>query len=474
MPQQMSEQSLLRTATVLAALKQKKLAIYEPYDKQAIFHALGAYKRERCLMAGNQLGKTLSAGMELSFHTTGIYPEWWTGKRFPSPQLWWAANTNNETTRDGPQTMLMGETGSWGTGTIPASCITKKPTMSRGFPDLIDTLLIKHITGGNSVIQFKGYDQGVKKFAGRTLSGGLWLDEEPPKDVYSECLARISATDGIIMLTMTPLLGISDVVGYFFPEPNTDERALIQFEIYDVNHMDDEMKAKRVAAYPDHERDARTRGYPMLGEGRVFAVPQTAFECKRFEIPSHFRQIGGIDFGYGDHPFAGAKAAYDSETDCLYITNTHKDHDPKPPMHVAALKAWGDDLIFHWPHDGHRQWGDSGPVADVYKHAGLKMYREHATFKSGGYSPEAAVTHILSRMQTGRFKIFEDLTDLFLEISMYHRKDGKLVQKKDDILSAVFKIMMMLRFARVPIGHHGKLIEVGTSWDEFGGDEYGT
>lgn len=417
---------------------------------------------------------TLSAGMELSYHTTGLYPDWWEGKRFPAPQLWWVANTNNETTRDNPQRVLMGEVGEWGTGTIPASHIARKPTMSRGFADLIDTLLIKHVSGGNSVIQFKAYDQGRKKFQGRTLTGGLWLDEEPPEDVYTECLARLTATDGIVMLTMTPLLGLSDVVGYFFPEPNTKARSLTQFEIYDVGHLDDEEKAAKVEAYPAHERDARARGYPMLGEGKVFAIPQSAFECQRFELPSHFRQIGGIDFGYGDHPFAAVRCALDPDSDCLYVVNTHKDHDPKPPMHVAATKAWGNDLTFHWPHDGHRQWGDSGPVADVYRHAGLKMWREHATFRTGGYSPEAAVTHVLSRMQTGRFKIFEDLTEIFQEIATYHRKDGKLVQKKDDILSAVFKCMMMLRFARAPV-LHGAVMEVQTDWDELAvGDDYGT
>jgi phage terminase large subunit-like protein len=340
--------------------------------------------------------------------------------------------------------------------------------MSRGFADLIDTMFIKHVSGGNSVVQFKAYDQGRKKFQGRTLDGGLWLDEEPPADVYTECLARIAATDGIIMLTMTPLLGLSDVVGYFFPQPNTKARSLTQFEIYDVGHLDDEEKVAVIESYPAHERDARARGYPMLGEGKVFAIPQEAFECKHFDIPSHFRQLAGIDFGYGDHPFAAVRCALDPDTDILYVCNTHKDRDPKPPMHVAAVKSWGDGLIFHWPHDGHRQWGDSGPVAEVYRQAGLKIWREHSTFREGGYSPEAAVTHVLSRMQTGRLKIFGHLDDLFQEIATYHRKDGKLVQKKDDILSALFKCIMMLRFARTLDRHHDKLLDVQTDWDETG------
>ena len=56
---------------LLALLEEKKrrkegnkLADYRAYAKQAEFHANGAHFRERLLMAGNQLGKTWSAGFE--------------------------------------------------------------------------------------------------------------------------------------------------------------------------------------------------------------------------------------------------------------------------------------------------------------------------------------------------------------------------------------------------------------------------
>lgn len=48
------------------------LAAYQPYPKQAEFHAAGATHRERLLMASNQTGKTLAAAMELTMHATGI------------------------------------------------------------------------------------------------------------------------------------------------------------------------------------------------------------------------------------------------------------------------------------------------------------------------------------------------------------------------------------------------------------------
>ena len=36
-------------------------------------------------------------------------------------------------------------------------------------------------------------------------------------DVYGECLIRTASTNGIIMLTFTPLLGMSEVVMSFLP-----------------------------------------------------------------------------------------------------------------------------------------------------------------------------------------------------------------------------------------------------------------
>src|SRR5215475_12923227 len=66
------------TAEKTRRLTENKLAYYKPYPKQIEFHASPA--RERLLMAGNQLGKTLAGGYEAAMHATGIYPEWWTGR----------------------------------------------------------------------------------------------------------------------------------------------------------------------------------------------------------------------------------------------------------------------------------------------------------------------------------------------------------------------------------------------------------
>jgi hypothetical protein len=40
---------------------------------------------------------------------------------------------------------------------------------ARGIPDLLDTIKVKHVSGGTSVIGLKTYASGREKFQGETL-----------------------------------------------------------------------------------------------------------------------------------------------------------------------------------------------------------------------------------------------------------------------------------------------------------------
>ena len=192
------------------------------YAKHLEFFEAGAKYRERCFMAANRVGKTLGAGgYESAAHLTGEYPKWWPGRRFDQPGRWWAAGKINETTRDIVQATLLGGVQRGGkkhfdgTGVIPGEALGSV-TWKQGVSDLVDTIKVRHTSGGWSVLGFKSYNQGRGSFEGTALHG-IWLDEEPPLDVYGECLIRTATTDGIIMLTFTPLAGMSEVVMGFLP-----------------------------------------------------------------------------------------------------------------------------------------------------------------------------------------------------------------------------------------------------------------
>ena len=193
-----------------------KLALYKPYNKQKDFHAAGKDNRERLFMAGNQLGKTVAGSMEWAMHLTGKYPEWWEGRRFTKPGRYWAAGESGVSTRDTVQKLLVGppeREEEWGTGSIPFKDIVDTQR-GRSAPDGLDSIVVKHLSGGSSTLLFKSYEQGRAKWQGETLDG-VWMDEEPPASIYTEAMTRTNATDGIVIITFTPLRGMSEVVRMF-------------------------------------------------------------------------------------------------------------------------------------------------------------------------------------------------------------------------------------------------------------------
>ena len=197
----------------------------ELYVKATKFFEAGRKYNERCAFGSNKSGKTTMGSYETTLHLTGLYPPWWVGRRFETPTVGWACNNTNIDCRDINQFELLGMPNQVGTGMIPAACIinTKaKPSV----PDAFETVYVRHVSGGQSMLQLKAYEQGREKFQGRNIHF-IWADEEVPADIYSEMLMRIVTTNGIIYLTYTPLHGLTAVTRDFFTySVNIDELPL--------------------------------------------------------------------------------------------------------------------------------------------------------------------------------------------------------------------------------------------------------
>lgn len=431
-------------------LSTNKLALYRPYPKQMEFHQAGATYRERLLQAANQVGKTWSCGMEVAYHATGLYPDWWTGRRFNRPTVGWVAGVTGESTRDNPQKILLGREDRYGTGAIPLGCIEGEPIRARGGVQfLVDIVRIRHVSGGISTIAFKFYEKGREKWQGETLDW-VWYDEEPPEDVYIEGLTRTNVSMGPVWISFTPLMGETEVVRRF-KEPHPD-RHKTNMTLDDAEHYTPEQRKKIEESYPEHEREARARGIPVLGSGLIFPVARSVLECAPFEVPEHWPAIGGLDFGW-DHPTAAVKLRWDREGDVIYVTHAYRQSRQVPLIHAAAVKPWDgpkSKLPWAWPHDGLQHDKQSGKqTAASYREHGLDMLPDHATFEDGSNGVDIGLQQLLERMQTGRFKVFSNLNIWFEEQQSYHRKDGQIVKLLDDLMSATRYAFMMRRFARV-------------------------
>jgi phage terminase large subunit-like protein len=445
---QSKEQERLKELEEYERLKTEwALMFYRPYPKQVEFHNSGVAKRERALIAGNQLGKTLAAGHEMAFHLTGIYPEWWQGKRYKKPIRCWVAGVTGESTRDNPQRILLGPVGNMGSGTIPKVHIVKTSS-ARGVPDAVETVLVRHVSGGVSQATFKSYSDGREKWQGETLEE-IWFDEEPPPEIYTEGLTRTNATKGGVFCTFTPLLGMSDVVMRFWQHRNHPDRGMVLMTIEDVGHYTREEKTRIIEAYPEHEREARANGIPMLGSGRIYPVAESVIKEATIEVPSLWPQIIGMDFGWQDHPTAAVKFAWDKANDVIHITGAYRQAKELPPIYAAAIKAMGN-IPIAWPHDGLIKDKSSGvQIAQMYRKLGLKLVQEHAQFPDDRKNGvEAAIQETLTRMKTRRLRVDENLHDWFEEFRLWHYKDGKPVDEREDLMKATHYALMMLRYAK--------------------------
>lgn len=193
----------------------------ELYAKHMQFFALGTTEQERCFMAANRVGKTVVGAYETTLHLTGEYPDWWVGRRFHHPVDWWAAGDTGETTRDIVQQELLGPIDHPGLGMIPGNKIVVA-TRRAGVAGAIDQVVVRHATGGESRLGFKSYDQWRKKFQG-TKKHGIWMDEEPAADVYDEAMLRLMTTNGIMICTFTPLMGLTEIALRYLPHMRPQE-----------------------------------------------------------------------------------------------------------------------------------------------------------------------------------------------------------------------------------------------------------
>lgn len=443
---------VLKHLQVLNRIKREtKIYRFEPYQWQKEFYAAGKIYRTRCMVAANRVGKTYSAAAEVAFHATGNYPQDWQGVVFKEPVVIWCGGVTNESLRDISQKTLLGGTGEdFGTGLIPKGLLGKASKRMAGIDGVVDTVKIRHKSGGQSQITFKSYEQGRDKWQGTAIDI-VWLDEDPNNlGLYTECATRLMTKRGIMIVTFTPIYGVTEMLRHFY---DMGDSVMIKNVTWDdCPHLSERDKAEMLAQYPEHERECRSKGIPMRGEGVVFPFSEDTLSVEAFKTPEYWPEIIGIDFGY-DHPAATVKICLDPDTDTIYITSASKRAKMSPLEHCDVIRSMGgaSHIPIAWPHDGmNTEKGSGTQLIKNYKQHRLNflsMSARYASDKGGAQSKEKIVMDMYDRMKTGRLKVFSHLREWFEEYRNFHRKDNKINAKYDDLLSATFYAVMMVRFS---------------------------
>lgn len=449
--------------------KFNKLSWFEPYEWQKNLANSSDGHFQMLAMTANQIGKSTSGAYITAVHATGLYPDWWEGRRFTKPLYMWAAGVSNDTTRDIMQTELFGlaeDDAAWGTGMVPLDCIGERTRRRGATGNTYDSVMVKwHDEHGKfkgyTRIGFKSYEMGEEKFFGRPVDW-IWLDEQPPSNIYTQCITRTVATAGCVLMTFTPEHGVTPVVHQFMHERQPGQ-FLLQASWDDAPHLTEEVKQQLLAQYPPHERELRSKGIPVFGSGLVFPIPEGDITCDYFEIPSHWPRIAGIDFGW-DHPTAGAWVAYDPEADCIYVYDCYSQRQQTPLVHAAAFRERPQWIPVAWPRDGLQTDKGSGiGLAQQYRDQGVNLLPQPFTNPiaqgdtgKGNQNIEPGIMNMLHRMEVGKLKVFPHLTEWWKEFRAYHRKDGKIVPINDDVMSATrYAVQSVERFGVAGAGGTG-------------------
>lgn len=423
------------------------------YPKHIDFFNAGAKYWERALIAANRVGKTFSAAYEVALHTTGLYPKWWKGRIFSKPTNWWIVGKTNESTRDVLQEGLLGQYGDFGSGSIPKNCILGTSPRS-GVPKAISTVQIKHISGGVSEIGFKSYQQGVESFMGTTRDG-IVLDEEPPIDIYSECLTRTMTVKGLVLMTFTPLEGMSDIVMSFLPGgkfPKFDENLNYICETEesrkfnkftqcitwdDVPHLSEQQKEYLWENTPHYLRAARSKGIPVVGQGRVYPINEEEIVVEPFEIPKAWKRIYGFDVGW--QRTAAIWLAINPDDNMIYAYSEYYRGQAEPSVHAHSVRTRGDWIYGEIdPASRGRNQSDGLQLFNMYEDLGLYLNKAKNAVESGIYNT-------FQLLSSGKCKIFSTLHNFLQEFRLYRYDNNGQIVKVNDHLMDAFRYAIMGR-----------------------------
>lgn len=399
------------------------------------------------LLAGNRTGKTSVAGFAAACHATGHYPEWWTGVRFDYPTVGWVFGVDSTQVKNVLQLELLGvERGeSFEGGWIHPSEIIDFDRSHQ--PGGVSELRVQHPLGP-SRIAFKSYSQlgtgqSTLPHAGSSVDWA-WIDEQPPDELVGQIVTRLmtgrKGRGGLLMYTMTPELGLTTLVDHYLStKRQPHERLVGPIPWSRCPHLTPEIRELTLASYPPHERAMRSTGVPMMGEGRVFTTDESQLVIPDFELNTRpwMRVIRSLDVGIR-HPTSIAWLAYDPETDITYVVRLYSRAGEKAAVHAAVANSqWKHAPVVVPPDIDQQEKGSGELTAEFYASAGMTNTLVFAN-PDGSRYVEPGILAMGHAMETDRFKVFASAAETFLyEYRTYHRKDGRIVKERDDVMSAV-------------------------------------
>lgn len=258
---------------------------YQPHEKQVLFHSSNAQKR--LFLGGNRSGKTVGGATEMVWWLTGNHPYIET----PPPPL--RCRCISVDIINGLEKIIKPEIARW----MPASAL-KNGSWEKAYHK--ETRML-HLENG-SFLEFMSYEQDVDKFAG-TSRHAVWFDEEPPRDIYIECLQRLLDTNGKFWMTLTPLEGMS---GWLYDELYlaSKEDTSIQCVVVDMEdnpYLNYGEAQVLLSGLTEDERSIRKSGKFIQIGGLIYKMfDPSKHVVDEVQIPEDWLMVAGMDHGFSN------------------------------------------------------------------------------------------------------------------------------------------------------------------------------
>lgn len=433
------EQNKRREADALARYnKGRKI-----HKKQLAFHK--CKKRNRWVFGGNRSGKTECGAAEAVWIARGNHPY----RKNRKDTFGWVVSLTAQVQRDVAQRKILHYLRpDWIADIVMTSGRKDNPQTG-----VIDQIVVKNVFGGTSVIGFKSCDQGREKFQGSSLDF-VWFDEEPPEDVYEECLMRLIDKKGEVFGTMTPLKGLTFLYEKIYLNPKNDPEIWYEFMEWSDNPYLSKEEIKRLEATMDETTlQSRRYGKFCTREGLVYPeFDESVHVIKPFTIPPEWQDTLSIDPGL-KNPLSAHFYCTDFDGN-VYVVAEHYRAGEDVDFHARALFEIADRL--GWKRDekgrlhalidpaaGQRTLASAKSVSELFYERGILV---NPRVNKDVFTGIAQVKSYLNpKNGLPNLYIFENCVNLIREFKGYFWGNDEAPVKRDDHAMDELRYYLMTR-----------------------------
>lgn len=383
---------------------------YEPMPHQLEFHS--STKMGRLYIGGNRSGKTTGGGAETVMRLTGNHPY----QDVPRPPV--RGRAVGVDFDQGVEKILIPQIQKW----LPPSELIMG-SWEESYSKSLHTLTLAN----GSFLEFMSYDQAVTKFSG-TSRHFVWFDEEPPEDIFNECLLRLVDVGGCYYITVTPLEEMSWTYDRLYePWKNKTRQTIDVFEVdtADNIHINMDVMDELLEGMSEAEIETRKTGSFITHTGLVYkeaftsenVLDEDILETDRWNtIHRKWGHFEMLDHGY-TNPTAVLWGAYDDEGRIIIYDEYYE--RKKLVMENAANILERRQSLRIVPHYtvGDPSIANTDPITGTSIHT---EYAEHGVFIGlGNNNVAGGIARVAHRFKKKLLFISPRCTNFLWEIQRY-------------------------------------------------------